>query len=88
MGEVAATIKIMPKGTDINLEELKKNLENSLPDGARLYNSKEEPIAFGLKALILTIIVEDLEGGTEPVEKAFLEVAGVESVQVTELGRT
>lgn len=87
MGEVAATIKIMPESPETDLADLKTRLEAVLPEGSELYGSKEEPIAFGLKALILVVLVGDLEGGTEQVEDAFAAVPGVESVQVTELGR-
>lgn len=87
MGEVAATIKIMPESVDTDLEELKTKLEAVLPDGTSLYSSKIEPVAFGLKALILVVMVGDIEGGTEQVEDAFSKVEGVENVQVTELGR-
>ncbi|MBW6470752.1 MAG: elongation factor 1-beta [Methanosarcinaceae archaeon] len=87
MGEVAATIKIMPESTETDLVDLKIKLEAVLPKGSEIYSSKEEPIAFGLKALILVVLVGDLEGGTEQVEDVFAAVPGVESVQVTELGR-
>ncbi len=87
MGEVAATIKIMPESPETDLVDLKTRLEAVLPEGSELYGSKVEPIAFGLKALMLVVLVSDLEGGTEQVENAFAAVPGVESVQVTELGR-
>ncbi len=87
MGEVAATIKIMPESPETDLVDLKTRLEAVLPEGSELYGSKVEPIAFGLKALMLVVLVSDLEGGTEQVEVAFAAVPGVESVQVTELGR-
>ncbi|WP_094227815.1 elongation factor 1-beta [Methanolobus psychrotolerans] len=87
MGEVAATIKIMPVGLETNLEELKDNLIASLPEGAEYGTHKIEPVAFGLKAIIMVVIVGDLEGGTESVEEAFAAVEGVESVTVTEVGR-
>jgi len=87
MGNVAATIKIMPTNVDTDLVDLKSRLEAVVPKGAELYGSREEPIAFGLKALMLTVLVGDLEGGTEKVEEAFADVPGVESVQVVELGR-
>lgn len=87
MGEVAATIRIMPEGVDTNLEELKDKLIASLPKGAKYGTHKEEPIAFGIKAIIMVVIVGDLEGGTESVEQAFAAVNGVESVTVTEVGR-
>ena len=87
MGEVAATIKIMPQSVDTNLEELKDKLIASLPEGAEYGTHKIEPIAFGIKAIMMVVIVGDLEGGTESVEQAFAAVNGVESVTVTEVGR-
>jgi elongation factor 1-beta len=88
MGDVAAKIKIMPEGVETDLAELKKNLKAVIPAGADLHGDiVEEPIAFGLKALIVTLIVNDKEGGTEAVEEAFAKVSGVENVQVQEAYR-
>ena len=87
MGEVAAKIKIMPSGMDVDLNKLKESLKKVIPKGARLHVFTEEPVAFGLKALIAVIKVGDIEGGTEKVEEAFSKVDGVESVSVVELGR-
>ncbi len=87
MGEVAAKIKIMPSGMDVDLNKLKEALKNVIPQGARLHSFAEEPVAFGLKALVVVVKVGDIEGGTEKVEEAFSKVNGVESVNVVELGR-
>ncbi|WP_340818943.1 elongation factor 1-beta [Methanolobus sp. WCC4] len=87
MGEVAATMKIMPVDVETNLEDLKDRLIAALPEGAKYGTHEEEPIAFGLKAINMVVLVGDLEGGTESVEEAFAAVEGVESVQVTSLGR-
>ncbi len=87
MGEVAATIKIMPVGVETDLDELKEKLVAVLPEGAEYGTHKIEPIAFGLKAIIMVVLVGDIEGGTESVEQAFAEVEGVESITVTEVGR-
>lgn len=87
MGEVAAKIKIMPSGTDVDLNKLKEALAKAIPKGARLHGFSEEPVAFGLKALMVVVKVGDIEGGTEKVEEAFSKVKGVESVAVEELGR-
>ena len=87
MGEVAARIKIMPSGMDVDLNKLKDALTKAVPTGARVHGFSEEPVAFGLKALIVVIKVGDIEGGTEKVEEAFSKVKGVESVSVDELGR-
>jgi elongation factor 1-beta len=88
MGDVAAKIKIMPESIDTDLVELKEKLKGSIPEGAVLHGDiVEEPIAFGLKALIVTLIVNDREGGTEAVEEAFAKIPGVENVQVLEAYR-
>lgn len=85
--EVVAKIKIMPKGPDKNFEKLKADIKAVIPEGARLHGFTEEPIAFGLRALIAVIIVKDEEGGTEIAEESFAKVRDVESVQVIELSR-
>ncbi len=87
MGDVAAKIKIMPAGVETDLEALKGRLEAVVPEGAKLRTFSEEPIAFGLKAVIALVLVGDIEGGTEQVEEAFSAVDEVESVSVVELGR-
>ncbi|MDD2615326.1 MAG: elongation factor 1-beta [Methanosarcina sp.] len=88
MGDVAAKIKVMPESVETDLAELKEKLNAVIPAGADLHgNIVEEPIAFGLKALIVTLIVNDDEGGTEAVEEAFAKVPGVENVQVQEAYR-
>ncbi|HIH74657.1 MAG TPA: elongation factor 1-beta [Methanosarcina sp.] len=88
MGDVAAKIKIMPEGVETDLVELKDKIKAVIPAGAQLHGDVvEEPIAFGLKALIVTLIVNDEEGGTEPAEEAFAKVPGVENVQVVDVYR-
>ena len=87
MGDVAAKLRIMPKGVETDLENLKSKLEISLPKDVTLRGFAEEPIAFGLKAIVAVVIMGDAKGGTQAVEDAFTTVDGVESVQVVEVGR-
>ncbi|GGN16432.1 elongation factor 1-beta [Halarchaeum nitratireducens] len=87
MGKVAAVLKVMPQSPEIDLDELKADLEDSLPEGAKLRGFDQEEVAFGLVALLSTVVVPDDAGGTEAVEDAFTNVEGVESVQVQETGR-
>ncbi len=72
---------------DVDLKKLQEQLKKSIPQGVRLHGFSEEPIAFGLKALMVVVKVGDIEGGTEKVEEAFSKIKGVESVSVVELGR-
>ncbi len=87
MGKVAARIKVMPQSPELDLDELRERLEGSLPEGAKINRVDEEDVAFGLVALMPTVIVPDDTGGTEAVEEAFADVEGVESVEVDEVGR-
>jgi elongation factor 1-beta len=82
MGEVAVQLKIMPNGPDVDLKSLSDRITSQVAQYGRMYSCEVQPIAFGLKALMLTVIVEDREGGTEAVEASISEIDEVESVQV------
>lgn len=87
MGKVAAVLKVMPESPDADLDDLQSRLSESLPEGAKINATEEEEVAFGLTALLTTVIVPDEAGGTEAVEEAFSQVEDVESVAVEEVGR-
>ena len=87
MGKVAAAIKVMPESPEVDLDALQERLEQSLPEGAKINGFERDDVAFGLVALIPTVLVPDESGGTEAVEEAFGDVEGVESVSVENTGR-
>ena len=87
MSKVAAQLKVMPTSPEIDLDELHERLERALPEGAKISNVERNDVAFGLTALVPTVIVPDGAGGTEAVEEAFSGIDGVESVEVENVGR-
>ena len=87
MGEVLTTMKIMPDSPDVDLEAIKSTIKSSMPEGAKLHEMSEEPIAFGLVAVILQFITEDGEGGSESVEEMVQAIDGVASFEITGVGR-
>ena len=87
MGEVVATIKLMPDSPDIDIAKIKVEVEKSIPEEAELHNIEEEPIAFGLIALNVMVVVGDIEGGTEKVEEALSKIENVGSVEVVDVRR-
>ncbi|MEF8775278.1 MAG: elongation factor 1-beta [Haloarculaceae archaeon] len=87
MGKVAAKIKVMPETPEVDLDALQEHLEGSLPEGAKIQGFERDDVAFGLVALLPTVVVPDDAGGTEAVEDAFAGVEGVESVSVESVGR-
>ena len=87
MGKVAAAIKVMPENPEVDLDELQERLEQELPEGAKINGFERDDVAFGLVALIPTVVVADEAGGTEAVEEAFSGLDDVESVSVEDVGR-
>ena len=87
MGDVAATMKVMPESPEVDLDGLRERLEAALPEGAEVRGSDTDDVAFGLVALLLSVVVPDDAGGTDAVEEAFAGVDDVESVSVEEVGR-
>jgi len=86
LGEVAIVYKVMPDGPETDLEVLKNNIEKIIPTSAKLNKIEEKPVAFGLKALEVQIILNDREGGAEEIELALNQIENVQSVEVLQLG--
>jgi len=86
VGDVALQYRVLPDGLDVNLDELLADITKSLPEGAKLKASEKKPVAFGLQALHVLVILEDKEGGAETVEAALAAVAGVQSVEIVQMG--
>ncbi|RLE48478.1 MAG: elongation factor 1-beta [Candidatus Methanomethylicota archaeon] len=81
--KVVATVKVLPEGDEVNLNELKEELKRALPSGLEIYRIDDEPIAFGLVALKVHVVMPaDFEGGTSSLEDAFSKVKGVGQVEV------
>ena len=88
MAQVIIEMKVMPVSTDTDLTKLRHDVEKLiLEDGARVYQHKIEPVAFGLKALILTIVADEEKGSTDVLEEKITALQHVESVQVTSVSR-
>ncbi len=87
VGEVAVQIKVMPDSPEVDLKKLRDRIKSTVSDSGRMYACEVQPIAFGLKALLVTFIVEDKEGGSEALEEAISNVDDVESVQVVAVTR-
>ncbi|MDD1699267.1 MAG: elongation factor 1-beta [Methanoregula sp.] len=85
MGSVAVIVRVMPESPDVNLEQLKKALKQTLPG---IQEIQEEPIGFGLKALKLVAVVNDSGGETDAVEKSLSGVPGVERAEIVEVTLT
>ena len=66
MSDVAAILKVMPESPEVDLDALKQTITETIDENV-LERIEDEPIGFGLVALNVTIVVDDGEGGTEPI---------------------
>ena len=87
MGIVLVKIKIMPTSPDVNLEEIKTKAKLIIEKNeGKQINFAEEPIAFGLKAVIAGFSLDE-EFPLDPIEEGFQKIKNVNSVQVVDMRR-
>jgi len=86
MGQVGLQYRVLPESIDTDLVKLDESIKNVLPQGTELKLSETKPIAFGLKALHLLVVMDDKKGGVDLLEQAIAGVAGVQSVEVVQMG--
>ena len=86
MGEVGLQYRVLPEGLEVDLKKMRDDIGKVLPQGAVLRASEERPLAYGLKALHVLIVIDDKKGGAEQVESAIAGVPGVQSVEIVEMG--
>ena len=69
MGSVIVTYKVFPEDIVENFDDLKKKIENIKPEFASIEGFGEEPVAFGLKALLVQLkFPEDKTGIVDEFE--------------------
>ncbi len=85
MGDVACIIRVMPEGPEVDLEALKATLKKMAPE---IHQITEEPIGFGLKALMVVAVVGDQGGQTDRLEELLSSAPGVERAEIREVTLT
>jgi len=89
MAEVIITLKIMPESPEVDLEALESVVkEKILGIGADFAKSEQIPVAFGLKSLNMTFVIDESKGDTEPLEQDISALSEVNSVEVIDCRRT
>ena len=78
MGNVAISIRIMPKSPEVDINKIISAVKSKVP----VQDSRVEPLAFGLKCIKILIVVPDKQGGdTDKFENIIKEIDGVETVE-------
>lgn len=88
MGITLIKIKIMPTSVDTDLEKIKERTREIIKThkGNRIV-FEEEPIAFGLKAIIVGFEQEEESGEIEPIEEEINKLLNVNSVETIDIRR-
>ncbi len=81
------TMKIMPDGIEIDLDDLLERIKNVVPEGTDVGAVETQPIAFGLKAIRMNLVRDESMGGTDDLEEAISAVEGVAQVEVEMVSR-
>ncbi len=81
MGDVAITLKVMPKSPEIDTTKMKSEISSAVKKlGINIKSIEEKPIAFGLKCIELLLVMPD-QGGTDKIDETIRKIQGVASIE-------
>ena len=86
MGEVGVLFRLMPQAVETDMRKMAEGARSSIPAGVTIRGMQVRDIAYGLKALLVSVVMSDVGGLLPATEEALAKVAGVESVEVMEEG--
>ncbi len=86
MGQVAVLFRLMPQGVETDLKQVAHEVAASLPGGVTVRGMQVKDIAYGLKSLLVSVVMSDAEGLLDSTEHALAKIPHVESVEVMEEG--
>lgn len=86
------TLQVMPESPEVNLDDLKVKITELIqnytqspnPDNTKV---EEQPVAFGLKALIFKFAVDEAKGATDDLETQITDLNEVAGAEVTGISR-
>ncbi len=87
MADVVVTMKLMPESPETDLEALAAKAEEVISSVGEVGKKEEEPVAFGLKAVLLTFVMDESKGTTDEIEKKISDFEEVASAEITDVRR-
>ncbi|TLX85475.1 MAG: elongation factor 1-beta [Thaumarchaeota archaeon] len=88
MTRLSLRAKILPTGTEIDLDNVANKIGMSLKEGITLSKYTKEPLAFGLYFINAEFSLDDREGQMDSLENIVRSVEGVGEFEVLGMSRT
>ncbi|WP_290899890.1 elongation factor 1-beta [Ferroglobus sp.] len=82
MGKVYMKLRVMPSDVEVDLEKVKEEVRKVAPENVEIKDFAIQPIAFGLKALLVLAVMPDEEGVGDKLVENIKSIEGVESVEI------
>ncbi len=89
MAQVVVTLNIMPESPEVNLDDIETQAKAKIAEFSGNNENKtiQEPVAFGLKALKITFVMDEDKGSTDKLEEDIKTISGVNSVEAIDVRR-
>lgn len=89
MASVIVTLRIMPESVESDLAEIETKAAELIRkfSGETDIKAEKMPIAFGLKSLNITFIMDESIGSTEELEKNISEIDHIVNVECIDVRR-
>lgn len=86
MGQVAVLFRLMPQSVETDVKAMGEAVRQAVPTSVTVRGMQIKDIAYGLRALLVSVVMPDEGGVLTQTEAALAKVPHVESVEVMEEG--